>query len=71
MAIPHARNDAKPLSSPQLRDVPRIGAQLIPLHALDDISQRGACRARQAGFLALSTGELSNRKFPDRFRMMP
>src|ERR1700737_2446326 len=39
---------------PQLSDVPRIWAQLITFHALDDVRQHGIGAAREADFLALA-----------------
>src|SRR5712672_2349921 len=42
---------------PQLSDVPRIRAQLITFHALDDVRQHGISTAREADLLALAHDE--------------
>src|SRR5712675_1679856 len=42
---------------PQLSDVPRIRAQLITFHALDDVCQHGIGVAREADLLALAHHE--------------
>src|SRR6266851_10086648 len=42
---------------PQLSDVPRIRAQLMTFHALDDVRQRGIGAAREADLLALAHHE--------------
>src|ERR1035437_8480153 len=42
---------------PQLSDVPRIWAQLIAFHALDDVRQHGIGAAREADLLALAHHE--------------
>ena len=42
---------------PQLSDVPRIRAQLIAFHALDDVRQHGIGAAREADLLALAHHE--------------
>src|SRR5882757_2341240 len=39
---------------PQLRNQPRVGFQLIALHALDEVGQHGIGAARKTGLLAFA-----------------
>src|SRR5882757_4384421 len=39
---------------PQLRNQPRVGFQLVTLHALDEVGQHGIGAARQTKLLALA-----------------